>query len=110
MDQNREERIMVAVGEDAGYMQVWADDTNRSVAFTENFRSAYVTGKSFLQSHQEYQDESKVDSGVSQYIQAGTPHNGSWSIVQGPNLTSITYYLNGTNCYARAIWDTLFWG
>lgn len=101
---------MSVVGHDAGFMQTWADGTTSSVAYTETWQiPAYVWGKSTLQSHLEYQDDSQADTYASSFVQDGAPHNGYWPVIKAPNVTSITYHLHAKNCHARAVWDTTFW-
>jgi hypothetical protein len=92
------------------YFEAEGKDSMDSKALTVNIGSTRVVAKSCLQSHQEWQDESKVDSAISKYVQAGTPHDGWWPGIMQDNVTSITFYLNATNCYARVIAEVFAYG
>jgi hypothetical protein len=96
-------------GSSASSMWVLAINATWSVSHTHNFGSSYAEGKPLVQNYSENQDQASIDCHVTQYVQSGTTHNGSWPLVSGANFTSITYYLVVTNAYGLAVWETFYW-
>ena len=79
----------------------WAEAQNESytVSATINLGSSYIRAAVALQN---VSAPGAVGVAIVEYVQNGSPHQGSWQEIAGPGITSVTYALTVTNAYGQA--------
>ncbi len=86
----------------AWYKTIWANESGGS-DFTESatvdIPSTDVLVMCFLQQVSGYSARVAITS----YVEKGDPYSGSWQIMNGNDVTSVTFALTVNNCTAQAV-------
>jgi hypothetical protein len=86
------------------YEHIWAEESGGSPfteTFTADFPSTDVLVTCALQQVNQQGLNGKAQIAITSYVQNGSPFNGSWQILNGNNITSVTFSLTVTNALAQ---------
>lgn len=86
------------------YEDIWAQESGGS-PFTENetvnIPPTAVLVTCALQQVNQQGSNGQAQMAITSYVQNGDPHNGSWQIINGDNITSVTFSLTVNNARAQ---------
>jgi hypothetical protein len=87
------------------YEYIWAEESggsNFSEVKTVNIPSSSVLVTCALQEVNQQGGGGQAEMAITQYVQNGDPHEGSWQILNGDGITSVTFALTVNNARAQA--------
>ena len=86
------------------YEQIWAEESGGqpfTETFTADFPSTFVLVTCALQQVNQQGLGGQAQIAITSYVQNGSPVNGSWQILKGDNITSVTFSLTVSNAAAQ---------
>jgi hypothetical protein len=86
------------------YEDIWAEESggsNFSETFTVNIPSTNVLVMCALQQVNQQGGNGQAQMAITSYVQRGSPFNGSWQILNGNGITSVTFTLTVNNARAQ---------
>jgi hypothetical protein len=83
----------------------WARNTDASWSFQVDFGPSYVRAYPVLQQHLENQGDSQTGAktNIVGFVQGGVSHHGDWQIINGPNISEVTFGLYVNRCFAAGV-------
>lgn len=86
------------------YDDIWAEESGGSPfseTFTADIPSTDVLVTCALQQVNQQGGGGQAQIAITSYVQNGDPHEGSWQILNGNNITSVTFTLTVVNARAQ---------
>jgi hypothetical protein len=87
------------------YNWKWAEATNETFTevFTIDIPSTDVLIECWVTQVNQQGSNGQADIAITNYVQNGDPYSGSWPILNGNNITSVTFTLTVNNARATGV-------